>query len=224
MTGHGRRAVATGQLWSTLSGARSSTCCRTALPRDFAAPAQGAAPGRSSRDPSSAIRDSLDARDTRWRLPSVEGVAQQRQRPPGVVAPVAVKAAVLSGRRPLGGLYGMKAVQKRVKDEGSSGTATTCAATWRTPAVRQLTTVSATAPGLPISTSRAEGCVDEIADAQMAKKQRMRWSPQGAHRVAVVHAAVLDGRLRRPLDRPLAASSATFFPLLLSAVPTPGTL
>ena len=34
-------------------------------------------------------------------------------------------------------------------------------------------------------TSRAEGCVDEIANARMAKKQRMRWSPQGAHRVAV---------------------------------------
>jgi hypothetical protein len=35
---------------------------------------------------------------------------------------------------------------------------------------------------LPISTSRAAGCVDEIANARMAKKQRMRWSPQGAHR------------------------------------------
>jgi hypothetical protein len=30
----------------------------------------------------------------------------------------------------------------------------------------------------------------------MAKKQRMRWSPQGAHRVVVVRAAVLDGRLK----------------------------
>ncbi|NPD70206.1 ISKra4 family transposase [Lichenicola cladoniae] len=30
---------------------------------------------------------------------------------------------------------------------------------------------------LPISTSRAEGCFDEIANARMAKKQRMRWSP-----------------------------------------------
>ena len=49
---------------------------------------------------------------------------------------------------------------------------------------------------MPISTSRAEGCVDEIANARMAKKQRMRWSPQGAHRIAVVRAAVLDGRLK----------------------------
>lgn len=48
--------------------------------------------------------------------------------------------------------------------------------------------------GLPVSTSRAEGCVDEIANARMAKRRRMRWLPRGAHRVAVFRAAVLDGR------------------------------
>jgi hypothetical protein len=48
----------------------------------------------------------------------------------------------------------------------------------------------------PASSSRAEGCVDEIANARMANKQRMRWSPCGAHRVALVRAAVLDGRLK----------------------------
>jgi hypothetical protein len=58
---------------------------------------------------------------------------------------------------------------------------------------------------LPISTSRAEGCVDEIANARMAKKQRMRWSPQGAHRLSVVRAAVLDGRLRTAPILPFAA-------------------
>lgn len=47
----------------------------------------------------------------------------------------------------------------------------------------------------PISSSRADGCVDEIANARMAKRQRMRWSPSGAHRVALVRAALLDGRL-----------------------------
>lgn len=47
----------------------------------------------------------------------------------------------------------------------------------------------------PISTSRAEGCVDEIANARMGKRRRMRWSARGAHRVAVVRATVLDGRL-----------------------------
>ena len=49
--------------------------------------------------------------------------------------------------------------------------------------------------GLPVSTSRAEGCVDEIANARLAKRRRMRWSPHGAHRVAVVRAGVLDRRL-----------------------------
>ena len=48
---------------------------------------------------------------------------------------------------------------------------------------------------MPISSSRAEGCVDETANARMAKSRRMRWSPRGAHRVALVRAAVLDGRL-----------------------------
>ncbi|MBV8525522.1 MAG: ISKra4 family transposase [Acetobacteraceae bacterium] len=58
---------------------------------------------------------------------------------------------------------------------------------------------------LPISTSRAEGCVDEIANARMAKKQRMRWSPHGAHCVATVRAAVLDGRFTPRTDLQLAA-------------------
>ena len=49
--------------------------------------------------------------------------------------------------------------------------------------------------GKAVSTSRAEGLVNDIANARMGKKRRMRWSPQGAHRVATVRAAVLDGRL-----------------------------
>ena len=38
----------------------------------------------------------------------------------------------------------------------------------------------------PISTSRAEGCVDEIANARMGKRRKMRWSAKGANAVAVV--------------------------------------
>jgi hypothetical protein len=49
--------------------------------------------------------------------------------------------------------------------------------------------------GLAVSSSRAEGCVDDIGNTRMGKRRRMRWSPQGAHRVAVTRAAVLDGRL-----------------------------
>jgi hypothetical protein len=49
--------------------------------------------------------------------------------------------------------------------------------------------------GLPISSSRAEGSVEDIANTRMGKRRRMRWSPKGAHQVAVTRAAVLDGRL-----------------------------
>ena len=49
--------------------------------------------------------------------------------------------------------------------------------------------------GFPISSSRAEGCVDDIGNTRMGKRRRMRWSPRGAHCVAVTRAAVLDGRL-----------------------------
>ena len=49
--------------------------------------------------------------------------------------------------------------------------------------------------GLTVSSSRAEGCVDDIGNTRMGKRRRMRWSPRGAHRVAVTRAAVLDGRL-----------------------------
>ena len=55
--------------------------------------------------------------------------------------------------------------------------------------------------GLPISSSRAEGCVDDIGNTRMGKRRRMRWSPKGAHRVAVVRAAVLDGRLTAAYQR-----------------------
>jgi hypothetical protein len=49
--------------------------------------------------------------------------------------------------------------------------------------------------GKPISTSRAEGTVAHLVNARMNKRQQMRWSPRGAHRVLQVRAAVLDGRL-----------------------------
>jgi len=48
--------------------------------------------------------------------------------------------------------------------------------------------------GKPISTSRAEGTVNQLVNARMNKRRQMRWSPRGAHRVLQVRAAVLDGR------------------------------
>ena len=48
--------------------------------------------------------------------------------------------------------------------------------------------------GKPISNSRTEGTVNQLVNARMNKRQQMRWSPRGAHRVLQVRAAVLDGR------------------------------
>ena len=59
--------------------------------------------------------------------------------------------------------------------------------------------------GQPISSARAEGSVAKIAHARMAKRQRMRWSLRGAHCVATVRAAVLDGRLHEPMSTQFAA-------------------
>ena len=42
--------------------------------------------------------------------------------------------------------------------------------------------------GKPISTSRAEGTVNQLVSARMNKRQQMRWSPWGAHRVLQVRA------------------------------------
>jgi len=52
--------------------------------------------------------------------------------------------------------------------------------------------------GKPISTSRAEGTVNQLLSARMNKRRQMRWSPRGAHRVHQVRAAVLDGRFGHP--------------------------
>ena len=48
--------------------------------------------------------------------------------------------------------------------------------------------------GKPISTSRAEGTVNNLVNARMNKRRQMCWSPRGAHRVLQVRAALLDGR------------------------------
>lgn len=48
--------------------------------------------------------------------------------------------------------------------------------------------------GKPISTSRAEGTVNHLVSARMNKRQQMRWTPRGAHRVLQVRAAVLERR------------------------------
>jgi hypothetical protein len=51
--------------------------------------------------------------------------------------------------------------------------------------------------GLRIATSGAESAVNSLVSVRMNKRRQMRWSPQGAHRVLQVRAAIIDGRLGR---------------------------
>jgi len=47
--------------------------------------------------------------------------------------------------------------------------------------------------GLPISSSIAESAVNQVVSHRMAKKQQMRWTDEGAHCLAQVRVAVLNG-------------------------------
>jgi hypothetical protein len=47
--------------------------------------------------------------------------------------------------------------------------------------------------GLPISSSIAESAVNQIVSHRMAKKRQMRWADEGAHCMAQVRVAVLNG-------------------------------
>jgi len=47
--------------------------------------------------------------------------------------------------------------------------------------------------GLPISSSIAESAVNQVVCHPMAKKQQMRWTDEGAHCLAQVRVAVLNG-------------------------------
>jgi hypothetical protein len=49
--------------------------------------------------------------------------------------------------------------------------------------------------GLPISSSIAESAVNQVVSSRMAKKQQMRWSDEGAHVLALVKVADLNGDL-----------------------------
>jgi hypothetical protein len=49
--------------------------------------------------------------------------------------------------------------------------------------------------GLPISSGIAESAVNQVVSIRMAKKQQMRWSDEGAHSLALVRVADLNGEL-----------------------------
>ena len=74
--------------------------------------------------------------------------------------------------------------------------------------------------GKPISSSRAAGTVNHLVSARMNKRQQMRWTPDGAHRVLQVRAAVLDGTLRRrPAGNPARGVAPQVFAAPLATRP-----
>ena len=62
--------------------------------------------------------------------------------------------------------------------------------------------------GLPISSSITESAVNQVVSQRMAKKHQMRWTEEGAHRMAQARVAVLNGQFspRRILELEIAAS------------------
>jgi hypothetical protein len=55
--------------------------------------------------------------------------------------------------------------------------------------------------GEPISSATAEGAVNSVIAKRMVKKQQMRWSPIGAHRMLQVRCRVLDGQLDHDINQ-----------------------
>jgi hypothetical protein len=49
--------------------------------------------------------------------------------------------------------------------------------------------------GLPISSAIAESAVNQVVSTRMAKRQQMRWCDEGAHHLALVRVADLNGEL-----------------------------
>jgi hypothetical protein len=55
--------------------------------------------------------------------------------------------------------------------------------------------------GEAISSSIAESAVNQIISARMVKKQRMRWTPQGAHLLLRLRTRVLNDELAGDFNR-----------------------
>jgi negative regulator of replication initiation len=74
--------------------------------------------------------------------------------------------------------------------------------------------------GKPISTAMAESAVNQVINARMCKRQQMRWSPRGAHLLAQVRCAVINGDLAVRLRRwppPPSKAEASIHPALMEA-------
>ena len=55
--------------------------------------------------------------------------------------------------------------------------------------------------GEPISSAPAESAVNQLISRRMVKKQQMRWTPSGAHRILQIRSRVLDHQLDHDIQR-----------------------
>jgi hypothetical protein len=55
--------------------------------------------------------------------------------------------------------------------------------------------------GEPIATGFVESAVNQVVSKRLVKKQQMRWTPNGAHRLLQVRARVLNQQLRGDFER-----------------------
>jgi hypothetical protein len=64
--------------------------------------------------------------------------------------------------------------------------------------------------GEPIATGFVESAVNQVVSKRLVKKQQMRWTPAGAHRLLQVRVRVLNHQFRRDFERwhPAISSSA----------------
>jgi hypothetical protein len=55
--------------------------------------------------------------------------------------------------------------------------------------------------GEPISSALAESAVNQVIAKRMVKKQQMRWTPTGAHRLLQIRTRVLDHQLDNDINQ-----------------------
>jgi hypothetical protein len=55
--------------------------------------------------------------------------------------------------------------------------------------------------GEPIATGFVESAVNQVVSKRLVKRQQIRWTPSGAHRLLQVRARVLNQQLRGDFER-----------------------
>jgi hypothetical protein len=71
--------------------------------------------------------------------------------------------------------------------------------------------------GQAISSAMAESAVNQVINARMCKRQQMRWTPRGAHLLAQVRCAVLNGDAAEKLRATKRQTRTAWTPRLISS-------